>query len=164
MSLQAPKTSPASPPVKHGGDMDPNEVKLRLRREQQNAASTAHIAGSPSGNNPRMRLMAATWIRMRIIFAICVHPKHQARLLLQQGHRGPMALVSRMGASQRRRLRYTQHNMDLPQTQSGRHILPRMGQTILGVLSHRRVLLPVNAFQSDMSSRRTVPNPTYYLR
>ncbi|KAL9072726.1 MAG: hypothetical protein Q9161_003435 [Pseudevernia consocians] len=48
MSSQAPYTAPASPPAPHGGDMDPNEVRLRQARAQHTSASSAHSASSPN--------------------------------------------------------------------------------------------------------------------
>lgn len=48
MSPQASKGSPAPLAAAHGGDMDPNDVRLRQRREQYAAASTHHLAGGPS--------------------------------------------------------------------------------------------------------------------
>ena len=48
MSSQAQSTSQTSP-APHGGDMDPNELRLRQARAQQSS-----ISPTPSANNPAM--------------------------------------------------------------------------------------------------------------
>ena len=47
MSSQVHSTSPA-PPAPHGGDMDPNEFRLRQARAQQSTMSSAYSANNPA--------------------------------------------------------------------------------------------------------------------
>jgi hypothetical protein len=47
MSSQAPYSSRAPPPASHGGDMDPNEVRLRQAGAQHTSGSSTHFANSP---------------------------------------------------------------------------------------------------------------------
>ena len=48
MSSQAPHASPALPPAFHGGDMDPNEARLRQAHAQHASSFSAHSMNSPS--------------------------------------------------------------------------------------------------------------------
>ena len=48
MSSKAPTASPASPSAPHGGDMDPNAVRVRLARLEHTSASRSYSAESPS--------------------------------------------------------------------------------------------------------------------
>ena len=62
MSSQAPNTTPASPPIPHGGNMDPNEIRLRQARTQQASGGGVVTAEQPSHggsmdpNEARLRL------------------------------------------------------------------------------------------------------------
>ena len=94
MSSQAPSTTPASSPaphggtmahfeaIAHGGAMDPNEVRLRQIRAQQNSASSAHPANSPdvvaTGNPLHGGDMDPNEVRLRL-----------ARLQQASGHSSP---------------------------------------------------------------------------
>lgn len=50
MSSQASYNHPASPPAPHGGDMDPNEVRLRQNPTQHTSSSSANTTNSPNVN------------------------------------------------------------------------------------------------------------------
>jgi hypothetical protein len=69
MSSQAFYTSRAPPPASHGGDMDPNEVRLRQARAQHTSASSAHFSNSPDAialaNPPHGGDMDPNEIRLR---------------------------------------------------------------------------------------------------
>ena len=70
MSFQAHSTTPASPPAPHGGDMDPNEVRLRQARAQQTTMSSAHTANDPTvvaaENPPHGGDMDPNEVRLRL--------------------------------------------------------------------------------------------------
>ena len=69
MSSQAHSTSPATP-APHGGDMDPNEVRLRQARAQQNTMSSAYSANDPAmiaaGEPPHGGDMDPHEVRLRL--------------------------------------------------------------------------------------------------
>ena len=69
MSSQAHPTSSASP-ASHGGDMDPNEFRLRQARAQQSTMSSAYSANNPAiaaaGEPPHGGDMDPHEVRLRL--------------------------------------------------------------------------------------------------
>ncbi|KAL8905628.1 MAG: hypothetical protein Q9171_006603 [Xanthocarpia ochracea] len=87
MSSQAPNASSALSPAIHGGDMDPNEVRLRQGRAQHTAATSPDLANNPSVPptvaSPHGGDMDPNEVRLR-----------QARMQQTPGHWSPQSLQS----------------------------------------------------------------------